>query len=483
MRLFVVIIYQERFSCMHHTESESQMSMASPDPQQVYALVQAEGTALITNQPRRRGRPTHLSWMHLCMGVLASVLMGWQSQLDLWRLLCFEGFWHLAPIPLLCDQAIYNRIDRAGPWMQLLFDQLSRRLWTRLEPWQDHSLAPFATRVLALDECVLDKVSRWLPELRQLKPHDASLRAGRISALFDLRLQQWIRLDIMQDAATNCKVHAQEMIQGLEAGVLILFDRGYFSFEWLDTLSQRGLFWISRYSNNASYTIVHVNYEGDGVRDLVIVLGAYRSDHVRYPARLIQFWYQGHLYRYLTNICDPTILPVAEVVRLYARRWDIELAFRVLKDHLNLRLLWSAKWSVIQVQLWAGLLLAQYFHGMQYEIACQTGVKPQEVSMDLLTRMSGRWLQAGIDPVAFAIRWGRESRLIRPSTQTIYEVPFVDLTWVKPPPEEVLHPREHVRYAHRSARQKQERAQARSEKQGPCMRDSVLLPDSLNLLE
>ena len=460
----------------------SNLSSPLPQPEQVCAVLKTECQELLSTARPRPGRPPTLPWLHLCFGVLACVLMGWQSQLDLWRLLCFEGCWWFAPVPGLCDQAIYNRLQRAVPWMQALFQQVSWRLRLRLEPWQDRSLAPFATQVLALDECVLDTVCRWLPGLAGLPPHDARLRAGRISALFDIRLQQWLRVDLLHDATPNCKVHARAMLQEIQAGALILFDRGYFSFEWLDDVTQQGLFWISRYSHHATYTILYVNYEGDGVRDLIILLGAYRSDHARSPVRLIQFWYRGKLYRYLTNVCDPTLLSLADVVRLYARRWEIELAFRLLKDHLHVRLLWSAKWSVIEVQLWAGLILAQYFHGLQHEIASQAGAKPQDVSLDLLVRMSTRCLQRGDDPTAFAVCWGRDTRLIRPSTRTVYEVPFVDRAWVHPPPEEVVRPQERVRYAHRGARSKQERLQARLEQHaGSVGREEALV--SPHLLE
>jgi hypothetical protein len=147
---------------------------------------------------------------------------------------------------VLTDQAIYNRLDRAAGYMQALFDEISRSLRARLAPWQDHRLAPFATQVLALDESQLDKVGEWLPPLRGLKPQDARLRAGRLSALFDVRLQQWWRVDLLEEAVVNCKVHARRMIEDLSAGVLLLFDRGYFSFEWFGELTERGIFWITR---------------------------------------------------------------------------------------------------------------------------------------------------------------------------------------------------------------------------------------------
>ncbi|HEV2660710.1 MAG TPA: IS4 family transposase, partial [Ktedonobacteraceae bacterium] len=398
-----------------------------------------------------------------------------------------EGFWHWPAIPLLCDQAIYNRLDRAASRMKEFFEQMSHGLRERLLPYQQRELAPFANGVYALDESTLDEVGRWLPELRELCQKEVGLRAGRISALFDVRVQQWWKVDVLQEAETNCKVHARTMMETLPAGALLLFDRGYFAFEWFDELTGRGLFWISRYSNHASYQIMHVCYCGDGVLDAIIRLGNYRSDQARSPVRLLQFWYRGQQYSYLTNVCDPLLLPLAEVVRLYARRWDIELGFRLLKDHLHLRLLWSAKWSVIQVQLWAALLLAQFFHGLQQEIAHQAGVKPEEVSLELLVRLTPRWLQHGIDPVRCALRFGRELGIIRPSSRTNWQLPLVEPSWVTPPSAEVLHPREQARHAHRKchARSPSHPAPCAGANEGPRvkLKGGVLVPVHSHLLE
>lgn len=157
-------------------------------------------------------------------------------------------------------------------------------------------------------------------------------------------------------------------------------------------------------------------------------------------------WWKGKQYRYLTNVLDPARLPLSDVARLYARRWDIELAFRALKDHLNQHHLWSAKWPVIQVQLWCGLLLAQMYHGLQVEIAGQAGVEVFDVSIDLLVRLTPRWLRSGLRPLEQAVCFGRERGLIRPSTRNRIEVPWIDPAWVVPPPAEAIQPRVKVRH-------------------------------------
>jgi hypothetical protein len=385
---------------------------------------------------------------HLCLGVLVCGLRGFGSQLAFWRLLCMEPIGPFAPVQVV-DQAVYNRLARAAGLMHTLFEHVSAWMRQHLDGRQDRSLAPFASQVLALDESTLDAVGRWLPELRGVLAADTDLLAGRISALFDVRLQQWVRVDVLQEASANCKQHAREMITQLAAGSLLLFDRGYLSFPWFDELSARGIWWISRYANEVSYQVRHVLYQGDGVLDAIVYLGCYRADQARYPVRLVQFYRHKRLYRYLTNVLDAQQLPLADVARLYARRWDIELAFGVLKEHLHASQLWSAKWSVLQVQIWCALLLAQLFHGLQVQLAAQEGVDPFEVSIEVLVQVVPALLQRGIAPLPYLGRYARTIGLIRRSSRLKVEVPFVDAAWITPAPPQALQPREKARYAQR----------------------------------
>ena len=431
----------------HDSANERARQLPVPSQHQLVSYVTQQTQALVP-AVRRRGKPATLTTLHLCLGIVLCGLEGFGSQLALWRRLCLEPMGPFAPVHVV-DQAVYNRLARAAGAMRAFFEPVSGVLSEQLVGLEDRRLAPWAAEVLALDESTLDAVGRWLAELRALLPGDPGLLAGRISALFDLRRQQWVRVELWQEAVANCKLQARLLLEGLQVGTLLLFDRGYLSFPWFDELTERGLWWISRYANHASLEVRHVLYQGDGVIDAIVWLGKYRADRAKYPVRLVQFSSQGHLHRYLTNVLDPYQLPLAEVARLYARRWDIELAFDVLKEHLHVSQLWSAKWEVVQVQIWAGLLLAQLFHGLQVQLAAQEGVEPFDVSIDLLVELLPPLLQRGIAPLSTLGRLGRELGLIRPSTRIQVQTPFVDATWITPAPPEALRPRDTVRYAQR----------------------------------
>ena len=431
----------------HDSANERARQLPVPTQQQLVSYVTEQTQALVP-AVRRRGKPATLTALHLCLGIVLCGLEGFGSQLKLWRRFCLEPIGPFAPVCVV-DQAVYNRLARAAGAMRAFFEQVSGWMGEQLVGLEDRTLAPWATQVLALDESTLDAVGRWLPELRRVLPGDPRRLSGRISALFDLRRQQWVRVELWQEAVANCKQQARLLLEGLQQGTLLLFDRGYLSFPWFDELTERNLWWISRYANHATMQVRHILYQGDGVLDAIVWLLIYRADRARYAVRLVQFYQHGRLHRYLTNVLDPQQLSLADIARLYARRWDIELAFCLLKEHLQVSQLWSAKWEVVQVQIWCALLLAQVFHGLQVQLAAQEGVDPFEVSIDLLVEVVPRLLQRGIAPLPFLGRVGREVGLIRPSTRIKVQVPFVDATWITPAPPEALQPRDTVRYAQR----------------------------------
>jgi len=305
-------------------------------------------------------------------------------------------------------------------------------------------------KIWALDDSKLDQIKRWVADARQLPKGDPALLAGCMSVLFDVRRQAVRRLHLLPDAMAHCLTHAQEMVEGVEAGTLLLFDLGYYAFEWFDDLSRQGIWWVSRVRKKASYTIQHVLIQRDGYFEAIVQVGAYRSDHAAYSVRLISFQYRGTWYRYFTNVLEPALLSGADVARLYARRWDIELSFRLLKDHLKLRLLWSAKPEVISVQVWASLILAQLCHSYQVQVAHEAGVDVFDVSLDLLVRYVPRFLAAGLDPVSNLVEVGATIGIIRPSTRIKREVPTFDLWEYCWPPCDLPLQRE-PRYDHRPA--------------------------------
>ncbi len=364
------------------------------------------------------GRPRVLPALLLWSALLVCVLRRATSRLAIWRLLASRGLWRYPHIPVT-DQAVYKRLDAAGTQpLVALFTQVSTLLRAQLAPYADATLAPFAADVVAVDETTLDPVARILPALRPLPRGAAALLPGKLSSVFDLRLQQWRHIAHQPNPQQNEKVAARSLLAHVAVGSLILADLGYFGFAWFDDLTRAGYWWVSRLREKTSYTVLHRFYDQDGVFDGLIWLGAYRADRAAHAVRLVQFRVGTRQYQYLTNVLDPQQLPLHEIARLYVRRWDIELAFKLIKQQLGLHLLWTGKPDAVLQQVWAVLIIAQILQALRVEIAGRAGVDVFAVSMALLVAYLPQFTAEGQDGVAAFVAQGRTLRFIRPSTRT-----------------------------------------------------------------
>lgn len=391
------------------------------------------------------GRPRILPALALWAGVLVCILRGWNRQLGVWRLLSERGLWNYPRFPI-SDQAVYKRLEQGGSEpLKNLFFLASSVLAERLQPYAQKLHLDFP-EIVAIDQSTLDKVLRHLPILRSVADGDRQLLPGKLAGVFDVRLQQWRHVEYVNDPDQNEKVAAPDLLAHMQRGALILMDMGFFCFEWFDQLTQDGYAWITRLREKTSYQVLHTYYQSGDVFDGLIWLGAYRADRAKFAVRLISFRVGMTTYRYITNVTNPGRLSIHAIAVLYARRWDIELAFKLIKRELGLHLLWSAKSTVLLQQVWAVLLISQILHGLQLEIAAKAKVDPFDVSLTLLVEYLPRWND--VDFVALVVERGAHAGFIRPSRRIRIQTPSVSLSDYLPPPHTLVLVRE-PRYGHR----------------------------------
>jgi hypothetical protein len=376
--------------------------------------------------------PAALLWASLAIGVLRGAM----SQAAIWRIVTAKGLWR-GPRIAVSDEAVYLRLASADPGpLEALFRHVTELLVDRLAPWDQRSLAPFATDVVVLDETTLDPVARSLPALRAVPAGDDALLPGKLAGVFDLRRQVWREMQVIAAPRQNEKVAARDLAATLRPGSLVLADLGYFGFAWFDDLTDAGHLWISRLRAKTSYRVAHVHYRDDTALDALVWLGAHRADRAKHLVRLVRFRAGGQERAYLTNVRDPGLLSMPEIARLYARRWDIELAVKLVKRDLGLHLLWSAKPAVIHHQVWAVLVIAQILQALRVEIAGRAEVDLFEVSVPLMIRYLPEYAARFDDPIGEYIADAQLMRFIRPSRRVDARAPTIPIeAMTLPPPD------------------------------------------------
>ena len=132
-----------------------------------------------------------------------------------------------------------------------------------------------------------------------------------------------------------------------------------------------------------------------------------------------------------------TGLPL-DIARLYARRWDIELAFKLVKRELGLHLLWSAKTTIVLQQVWAVLIIAQIVQALRLEVAARAGVDFFDVSLPLLLRYLPQFARAGQDPIAVIVATGGGAGLFRPARRVRIQAPTLAPDQLLPAPPHLV---------------------------------------------
>lgn len=143
-----------------------------------------------------------------------------------------------------------------------------------------------------------------------------------------------------------------------EAGSFYIFDRGYMDFAELNRFHQAAAFFVIRAWKNLVFRrrYSHPVDRTSGLRaDQTIVLTG-RQTREKYPDALRRIRYidpdRSLRLVFLTNNFT---LPPLTVARLYKSRWEIELFFRWIKQHLRIRAFFGTSENAVKTQIWIAL--------------------------------------------------------------------------------------------------------------------------------
>ena len=156
-----------------------------------------------------------------------------------------------------------------------------------------------------------------------------------------------------------------------ETGAYYVFDRGYNNFGELYRIQRMESFFVVRAKSNLQYRCVKWKRRlpKNILTDAEIELTVYKS-RKDYPEnlRLVRYYdeEQDREFMFLTNAMDLTAQQIAD---LYKNRWQIELFFKWLKQHLKIKKFWGTTENAVRIQISAAItaycLVAIVQHDMQ----------------------------------------------------------------------------------------------------------------------
>jgi len=159
---------------------------------------------------------------------------------------------------------------------------------------------------------------------------------------------------------TNGLVHDVNILDELvlEAGAFYVMDRGYLDFERLYRLTLAAAFFVTRTKENVQLQrrYSHRVEPDSGVRSDQTVVLATAASYRNYPAPLRRIrYFDTDQRRFLVFLTNNFELPALTVAQLYRARWQVELFFKWIKQHLRIKAFFGTSENAVRAQIWIAI--------------------------------------------------------------------------------------------------------------------------------
>jgi IS4 transposase len=155
---------------------------------------------------------------------------------------------------------------------------------------------------------------------------------------------------------THGKVHDVNILDNLlvEAGAIYVMDRGYLDFARLHRMHQSMGFFITRTKSNFSFRRLysHPVDRTTGLQcDQTIVLKGFYSRR-DYPEKLRRIrFFDAENDKRITLLTNNFSLPALNIAQLYRCRWQVELFFKWIKQHLRIKAFYGTSENAVKTQI------------------------------------------------------------------------------------------------------------------------------------
>lgn len=356
---------------------------------QIYALLEPSNFKPLRDSPgldNKNLRERKLT-LPVMMAVVVSLVYRQIAGLsEAIRLLATEGLMWVEPM-LVSKQALSQRLKKIpAKLFAQVFEQVIEKIHATPQanriPQQWQQLHQTFGAVWIADGSTLEELRKKLKALSD----QTTVLAGKMMMVVEAFTHVPTKIWYTEDSKANDKIFAQELLEQLPTGGLLIFDLGFFKFGWFDQFTQQQKFFVTRLREKTSYFVVRCLSTGVYYRDEIIDMGQYRSNPCQYPVRLVSVLWGNSWYYYLTNVLDPQLLSAQQVCELYRCRWRIEDAFKLTKRLLGLAYIWVGDRNGVQIQIFATVIFYTVLNNLSSQIAFALGQPLERISVEMVFR-------------------------------------------------------------------------------------------------
>jgi hypothetical protein len=189
-------------------------------------------------------------------------------------------------------------------------------------------------------------------KLAPLLKYDENKSAVKISTLFNGEYPEKVQI-------VKGTLNDRKCIDGFfeDKSAIYVFDRGYYDYNWYDSLTKQNIRFVTRSLDSATMTeeeVLSVDLEKH-IYDTKIILGSTPSQNrTRCEYReIMTFDKDENPITFITNIFD---MPAKEIIEIYKRRWDIEIFFKWLKQNMKIKKWIGYNENAVKIQVYTALI-------------------------------------------------------------------------------------------------------------------------------
>jgi len=284
------------------------------------------------------------------IGMAMSQLSGRQSLRDIQSNLEAQRhkLYHLGAKPIA--RTTLARLNENQP--SALYEKLFYRLLKRCQSIKGQHQFQFKNPLYSLDASAIDLSLSLFPWAAH-REDTANVKLS-VGLNHGTHVPEFVALSDGQE---------NDMVQGRKfdfpKGSIVAFDKGYVDYQWFKSLTDKGVFFVTRLRTKAVYRIeerLEVDRSKGILSDHIIQLSSAHALKRGAPT-LRRVGYRdpltGRFYEFLTNHFR---LSAATIAAIYKDRWQVELFFKAIKQNLKIKAFVGTSKNAVLTQIWIAMI-------------------------------------------------------------------------------------------------------------------------------
>lgn len=316
---------------------------------QILKLIPRHQFQSLANQCDGKRRKDALSRWSQFVALCVNHLSGRHSLRDIEATLCSQEnlTYHLGTQPI--SKSSLARANQSLSYQ--FFETLFTKLYQQTQALAPKSSFGLKTKLFSLDASLIDVSMKIFPHAQY----------NRMKSAYKLHIG--LDHDGLIPAFANITMGKvgdtqQANLMNFPKGSVLIFDRGYSSYQWHKHLTQQGIFYVTRLRSNAKYKVVQrnpIDKTTDIRSDQIIEYTSNRAQSYQLSkVRRVGFYdkqTRKHYY-FLTNNLTWSAQTVAQI---YKKRWEVELFFKWIKQNLKIKSFLGNSDNAVMTQVMAAL--------------------------------------------------------------------------------------------------------------------------------